>query len=57
MKRLKFSDRQNIIDRAIVHNNITTIMKEPNYKLLQPFFNYLPVNIIKKIFLLSTQYS
>ena len=31
--------------------------KEPDYESLKPYFNWLPMNIIKKTFKLTTQYA
>ena len=37
-------------------NKISTKRKEPEYSLLQPIFNWLPITLIKKTFQLSTQH-
>ena len=46
-----------MIDSFICSNNVTTKRKEPECSLLQPLFNWIPINLIKKTFQLSTQYS
>ena len=37
--------------------NFSTKRMEPEHSLLQPLFNWLPINLIKKTFQLSTQHS
>ena len=46
-----------VIDSFISCNNVSTKRKEPEYSLLQPLFNWIPINLIKKNFQLSTQYA
>ena len=41
----------------VEYDNITTKTNEPKYKLMRPLLNWLPLDIIKKTFQLSTQYA
>ena len=47
---------EDVIETFVVCNNITTKTNEPQYELMRPLFNWLPLNVIKKTFQLSTQY-
>ena len=48
-------DLDGIIEAFISCNNVTTKTNEPEYELMKPLFNCLPLEIIKKTFQLSTQ--
>ena len=37
--------------------NVSTKIKEPDHSFLQPLFNWLPINLIKNTFQLSTQHA
>ena len=43
-----------VIDSFLSCNNVSTKRKEPDNSLLQTFFNWLPINLIKKTLHLST---
>ena len=44
-----------VIDSFLSCNKVSTEIKEPEHSLLQPPFNWLPINLSKKNFQLSTQ--
>ena len=46
-----------MIDSFISCNIFSTKRKEPEYSLLQPLFNWISINLIKKTFQLSTQHA
>ena len=53
-------DIEDVILRCVKHsqsNNAEFFKKEPDYSMLQPFFNYLLIQIIKKTFSLTTQHA
>ena len=54
------NDLDNIVQDCVDYvqvNYATMEKKEPNFKVLRPYFNWMPTNIIKKTFQYSTQYA
>ena len=44
-----------VIESFLSCNNVSIKRKESEHSLLQPIFNYLPINLIKNTFQLSTR--
>lgn len=50
-------DLDDIVHTFVTCNNVTTKPNEPHFERMKPFFNWLPLDAIKKTFQLSTQFA
>ena len=46
-----------VIETFISYNNVTTKTNEPEHELMKPLLNWLPLDVIKNTFQLSTQHA
>ena len=56
-KTFKEDSLDDVVGSLLSCNDVVVKKNEPEHSLLQPLFNWLPINLIKKTFELHTQHA